>query len=325
MRFILKVLRGIDRVLFRVETVAIVVGVLLMVGLAFYQIAARNLPGGLREKYDISPVPWFDVAARYLVLWVGLLGASVATVRKKHINIEIMTKFASPVGKRAVEVLVDFAALAVVCILIVAAYDYVIGVVRAGWIQQSNDPSRQPTYAIEAPGIGLFLPEWVGLLIMPIGMGLIAFHLMVRVNIGIFGDEPLIDTEEAMREEIEQFEAEHHEEEEALAAQVLEDSSDDLAAEATEPPGEAAKSAPPPPPAKPAEDEAVDELHEATEAKTVVARPFVPKAPPPPATPPGKAPGGKAPGGKAEEVPPWEDAVREEGGASEAADEGERP
>ncbi|MBN2527807.1 MAG: TRAP transporter small permease [Deltaproteobacteria bacterium] len=56
-----------------------------MIGIAFVQVVMRNF-------FD-SGLSFADVTVRHLVLWVGLLGASVAAREKRHLSIDIASKF----------------------------------------------------------------------------------------------------------------------------------------------------------------------------------------------------------------------------------------
>jgi TRAP-type C4-dicarboxylate transport system permease small subunit len=59
----------------------------LMLGLSAAQIGLRYLFG--------TAIPWADVAAPNLVLWVGLLGAVPATGQNKHFQLDALTRFLS--------------------------------------------------------------------------------------------------------------------------------------------------------------------------------------------------------------------------------------
>jgi TRAP-type C4-dicarboxylate transport system permease small subunit len=65
---------------------AILVGLLLiMIGMAVTQIFLRNL-------FEAGIV-WSDVMVRILVLWVGLIGAMVASRHDNHIAIDILNRY----------------------------------------------------------------------------------------------------------------------------------------------------------------------------------------------------------------------------------------
>lgn len=73
----------------------ILVGLLLlMIAMAVTQIFLRNL-------FDTAIV-WGDVLVRILVLWVGLVGAMVASRQGNHINIDILDRYLPGRAKTAV-------------------------------------------------------------------------------------------------------------------------------------------------------------------------------------------------------------------------------
>lgn len=75
----------IINLLYKIED-GILIGVLLsMLLMAVLQIFLRN--------FFSSGVLWGDAMVRILVLWVGLLGAMIATRNNNHINIDIISRF----------------------------------------------------------------------------------------------------------------------------------------------------------------------------------------------------------------------------------------
>ena len=71
--------------LHRLEDAILVGLLLLMIGMAVTQIFLRNL-------FEAGIV-WSDVMVRILVLWVGLIGAMVASRQDNHITIDIMDRY----------------------------------------------------------------------------------------------------------------------------------------------------------------------------------------------------------------------------------------
>ncbi len=69
----------------RVETTILVLLLSAMIALAGAQIILRNL-------FD-SGLSWSDPLLRVLVLWVGMLGAMIATQQDKHIRIDLLTRY----------------------------------------------------------------------------------------------------------------------------------------------------------------------------------------------------------------------------------------
>lgn len=73
------------QILHRIEDTLLVTILLAMVTLAFSQIVMRNFLG--------TGNIWLDPLLRILVLWVGLLGALVATRQNKQISVDVLTRF----------------------------------------------------------------------------------------------------------------------------------------------------------------------------------------------------------------------------------------
>ncbi len=94
--------------LHRVEDVILVGLLFLMILLAVSQILLRNLFDG--------GVVWGDPLLRVLVLWIGLIGAMVATRQERQIRMDVFTRYLSRGMKAVSETLVSlFAAL--VCLV----------------------------------------------------------------------------------------------------------------------------------------------------------------------------------------------------------------
>lgn len=71
--------------LHRVEDALLALLLTTMIVLASTQILLRNL-------FD-SGFVWIDPLLRVLVLWLGLLGATVATRNNKHVSIDLLSRF----------------------------------------------------------------------------------------------------------------------------------------------------------------------------------------------------------------------------------------
>ena len=86
-------------ILHRVED-AILVGLLLtMIGMSVTQIFLRNL-------FEAGIV-WSDVLVRILVLWVGLVGAMVASRQGNHITIDILDRYLPAHAKKVADFVVE--------------------------------------------------------------------------------------------------------------------------------------------------------------------------------------------------------------------------
>ncbi|WP_301387165.1 TRAP transporter small permease subunit, partial [Thalassolituus sp. UBA2590] len=70
--------------LHRLEDSVLVLLLLAMIILAGYDILARSIFGG--------GVSWIPPLLRVMVLWIGLLGALLATRSREHISIDLISK-----------------------------------------------------------------------------------------------------------------------------------------------------------------------------------------------------------------------------------------
>ena len=81
----MNILNFIERLITRVVSYALITLFFLMLGLAITQV-------GLRYFFHNS-ISFADILTRNLVMWVGLLGAVLATQENKHFHIDIMTRY----------------------------------------------------------------------------------------------------------------------------------------------------------------------------------------------------------------------------------------
>ena len=163
----MSIIRGLDRLLVRVETVLLVVFLSVMILVAFLQVVLRNLfAGGLI---------WGDPLARQMVLWSGFIGAAMAASQERHISIDALTKYLSPRVRAAAQVLTNLFA-AVVC--------YFLG--RAAWTFVADERTTGSELFLE-------IPSWIGLLIIPAGYWLLVVHFALNVltaSAALLGREP---------------------------------------------------------------------------------------------------------------------------------------
>ncbi|MGD2185182.1 MAG: TRAP transporter small permease [Desulfobacterales bacterium] len=141
-------LERIRLVLHRVEDSLLVAILTLMISLAAIQILLRNLFGG--------GIIWGDVLVRVLVLWIGLVGAMVATRQNKHISIDLVARYLPKKFSLPVKAVVELFA-AVVCGL--AAY-YSLIFVYAEYYDGGAAFGQVPVWVCEAimpAGLPLFL------------------------------------------------------------------------------------------------------------------------------------------------------------------------
>lgn len=142
----------------RVEDAVLVLLLLVMILLAVAQILLRNLG-------DQSLV-WADPFLRVSVLWIGLLGASIAARDNSHIAIDIATRYLGGVAARVAGVLLSLFATAVCAIVGWHAFLFV-----------------RDEYAGGAMAFAR-VPAWVCEAIMPAAFALIAVRYLI-IAVGI--------------------------------------------------------------------------------------------------------------------------------------------
>jgi TRAP-type C4-dicarboxylate transport system permease small subunit len=155
----MKVLAGLERLFVRIETGILVLTLSMMILLAFTQVVLRNVFG--------TGLLWSDTVVRHLVLWVGFTGAALAASDERHISIDALSKFL-PTRVRSIAKIVTSLFAFLVCLVLTDA---------------SLSLFRDE---MEFGGeLVLGLPSWTGVMILPPGYLLIAFHFLVRVVQGI--------------------------------------------------------------------------------------------------------------------------------------------
>jgi TRAP-type C4-dicarboxylate transport system permease small subunit len=149
-----RTLARLDRGLAIGVTSLLICAFALMLGLAALQLL-------LRASLH-SSIPWGDIAARQLVIWVGFLGAYLATRGGRHFHVDILTRLFPPGARAWVTVFSDLSAAAV-CLFLVKA--------GATFVTTGLDPR-----AILFLGI----PQTAAALIVPVGFALIALQFLLR-------------------------------------------------------------------------------------------------------------------------------------------------
>jgi TRAP-type C4-dicarboxylate transport system permease small subunit len=153
----------------KIEGYLLTLILVFMIGLAFLQVILRN--------FFHSGITWGDVVVRHLVLWVGFIGASIATKEDSHLAMDLISRFLPKGFKQPTAVFVH-AASAVVCgFLTMASYHFVM--------QERADGN------LLIPGIEA-IPNWYAVIIIPIGFALMslrfALHILTDVKVLKKGD-----------------------------------------------------------------------------------------------------------------------------------------
>ncbi len=134
-----KVKKILDRTLEVLVTVVMLVLVVDVVWQVFTRYILRN------------PSSWTEELATFLMIWVGLLGASVALNRNAHLGIDYFTLKLSPEKRLYTQLLVFF------CIAAFSLLVMVIGGIKLVWITlQTNQVS--PALGLKMGHVYLAVP-----------------------------------------------------------------------------------------------------------------------------------------------------------------------
>jgi C4-dicarboxylate transporter, DctQ subunit len=149
------ILYKIDNSLYHIENVLIFVIMGIMVLLSFLQVLLRNF-------FDTGLL-WADIFLRHLVLWVGFIGASLATRTEKHINIDLLSRIVSRRYLIPVKIVTQLFTITICVILARASYIFLMSEKEAGTIVFQS------------------IPSWYLQSILPVGFLLIGFRFLLKI------------------------------------------------------------------------------------------------------------------------------------------------
>jgi len=143
-----------DDTLGRAEKFLIAATLSIMILMAFLQIILRNVFS--------TGISWGDSLVRYLVLWVGFIGASLASKEEKHITIEVFSRWFSNLGNRYLKGIPHLVS-AIICGLLTFA----------AWTFVQNEAQMGSTTFLE-------IPVWIPQIIIPITFALMTLRFGFR-------------------------------------------------------------------------------------------------------------------------------------------------
>jgi len=150
-----------DDIIDQMEQILIVTLLSLMIIIAFTQIVLRN--------FFATGFTWGDSLVRSLVLWVGFIGAAIATKEGKHINIDVVSRWMPSRGKIIIEVITQLFSFFICGLLTYAALKFI------------KNEAQMGTYAFSG------IPAWILQIVLPITFGLMTFryglHLFKNLSI----------------------------------------------------------------------------------------------------------------------------------------------
>jgi TRAP-type C4-dicarboxylate transport system permease small subunit len=143
-----------DEIIDRVEQISLVVLLSSMIVIAFFQIVLRNLFS--------TGLAWGDPLVRNLVLWIGFIGAALATKEGKHINIDVVSGWMPPLGKGFTRFLTQLFSFFICGLLTFAALKFIKNEAQMGNVAF------------------LGIPAWIPEIILPVIFGLMALRFGLR-------------------------------------------------------------------------------------------------------------------------------------------------
>ena len=140
----------LDRLIGHIEKTLLSVILAAMITLAFLQIVLRNF-------FDTG-LPWGDSFVRYLVLWVGFIGAALATREGSHINIDVLSRWLPGVSRTVNLLIVNLFSCVICAILAYASLVFI-----------RNERLMGDTVFFD-------IPVWLLQLVLPITFALMALR-----------------------------------------------------------------------------------------------------------------------------------------------------
>lgn len=152
----------LDRFIIGVLVVATGAAFVLMVIAVFAAVL-------LREVVEIG-LPWLEEVARYLLIWSVFLGTAVLARNNDHITIDAISNALPTSANTVIRVVV-----ALLGILIASYFAYL------GWLFTAR------AYQQQQLSLTGYLPVWIGYLVIPVGLGLVAVSYLLSL-IALFRD-----------------------------------------------------------------------------------------------------------------------------------------
>jgi C4-dicarboxylate transporter DctQ subunit len=144
----------VDETIAGVEQTLLVVFLGFIILVAFSQIVLRNLFS--------TGLDWGDSLVRNLVLWIGFIGATLATKEGKHINIDVVSRWLPSRGKEIVAVTTHLFSFFISCLLTYAALKFI----------RNESQMESLTF--------LNIPAWIPAIILPVTFALMTFRFGLR-------------------------------------------------------------------------------------------------------------------------------------------------
>ena len=151
----MRLLHGLDHWLASLERTLVVLLLTGLLGLGLLQVIERNILA--------SGIFWADELLQHMVLWLGFLGASLATREHRHLSIDVLSHLLPMRWQLWLGLLVNTVALVLCMLLVQAAWGLVRSEYTAGTVL---------TFGV---------PAWLAQSIIPLGFGAITLRFALRL------------------------------------------------------------------------------------------------------------------------------------------------
>lgn len=163
----------LDETMSQVEQSLLVILLSSMIFVAFSQIVLRNLLA--------TGLTWGDALVRNLVLWVGFIGAALATKEGNHINIDVVSRWMPSLGKTIVAGITHLFSFLICGLMTFASLKFIKNEVQMGNVAF------------------LGIPSWIPEIILPIIFVLMAFRFGLRSIQSFFINSKIENTHDQER------------------------------------------------------------------------------------------------------------------------------
>lgn len=141
------------RFLHRIEDGILILMLMVMIFMAVLQIVLRNL-------FD-SGILWGDGLVRILVLWIGLVGAMIASRNNHHISIDVVSRFLPPHLKRVSSLVISLFTMGICWVMAYFSFTFVL-------LEKEDGMTAFAAF-----------PVWICESIIPVTFGIIGFRYMI--------------------------------------------------------------------------------------------------------------------------------------------------
>jgi len=148
-------LHWLDHWLASLERALVVLLLTGLLGLGLLQVIERNVLA--------SGIFWADELLQHMVLWLGFLGASLATREHRHLSIDVLSHFLPRRWQLWLDLLINTAALVMCTFFVQAAWGLVRSEYTAGTVL---------TFGV---------PAWLAQSVIPLGFGAITLRFALRL------------------------------------------------------------------------------------------------------------------------------------------------